>query len=222
MILRPELQPPQMDLVLFERLVALASDIDGGSEEECQSKVHEFNLLSETNHEYVDFQGIYGGAGHEDYVCRLLRLKSISPQFNVTECELIEITRLAVLGDEAYLDILEKNVTYPSVSDLIYYPENVSGLNSDDPTIEEIVTFLLEYKVTELASMEKVKLLTKHIDHHLCDEEFRVLSENLAGFELNYLSGWIRRNNITVRKTIELIESGKITSDYAGTVWLKL
>ncbi|MBP3140253.1 hypothetical protein [Aliivibrio fischeri] len=221
MILRAGLKAPQIDLELLGNLVELVSDIDGGNENECLDKVAKFNLLSETNHKFNDFQGIYGSNGHEEWVKGLLRLKSIKPQFNLTKNELLEITKLAVLGNEAYLDILAKNVSYPFVSELIYYPEEVFDFNNEEPTEEEIVDFLLQYRKTVLSRPEQVKLLTKHMKQELSNDEFRVLSENLVGFELNYLSNWLSENDYTPYEAIQLIYSGKLVADYAATISLK-
>ncbi|NAW84927.1 hypothetical protein [Photobacterium halotolerans] len=222
MILRPELQPPEVDVTLLECLTKLASDIDGGKEEECLDKVLEFNFLTETNHQFIDFQGIYGSDGHKEWVHRLLRLKSIVPQPNLTRDELIEITKLAILGDEVYLDILDKNVSYPFVSDLIYYPSNFPEFKNDEPTEEEIVDFLLKYRKTELSKSEKINLLAKHLEQGLSSDEFRLLSENLADFELNYLANWLNTRSFSPSEAIESIHNGEIVSDYAATISLKV
>ncbi|MCC4799636.1 hypothetical protein [Enterovibrio norvegicus] len=221
MKLRPELQPPEVDLTLLKRLTELADDIDGGMEEECIDKVIEFNALAETNHRFIDFQGIYGGEGHSEWVHRLLRLKSIVPQPNITRSELIEITKFVILGDEAFLDILEENVSYPFVSDLIYYPSDFREFENDEPTAEEIVDFLLEYKKTELSTFEQINLLEQHLTEGLSGEEFRLLSENLVGFELNSLANWLRSHRYKASEAITLIHKGEIVCDYAATISLK-
>lgn len=222
MTLRPELQPKDVDPVLLERLATLADEIDGGEKDACLDKVLEFNSLSETNHRFIDFQGLYGSSGHEDWARRLLILKSIVPQPDITRNELIEITRLALLGDESYLDILESNVDYPFVSDLIYYPSSFPEFGKDDLTEQEIVDFILNYKKTELSKSEQVRLLEKHVEQGLSHDEFRLLSENLIGFELNYLASWLRSQDFSPSEALELIHQGKIVSDYAATISLKL
>ncbi|EGQ9765654.1 hypothetical protein H7696_07400 [Vibrio alginolyticus] len=221
MTLRPELQPKEVDPTLLKRLTQLADAIDGGEEEECREMVSEFNSLSETNHRFLDFQGIYGGEGHEEWVYRLLVLKSIVPQQDITKSELTEIVRLVLLDEDGYLEILDNNVSYPFVSDLIYYPSNFPEFENEEPTEEEIVEFLLTYKKTKLSKSEQVRLLDKHLNQELSSFEFRQLSENLVGFELNSLRCWLNLHSFRASEAIELIHSGELVSDYAATISLK-
>ncbi|WP_045466380.1 hypothetical protein [Vibrio hyugaensis] len=222
MILRSALQPKEVDSILLKRLTELASEIDGGEEKESTSKIIEFNYLTETNHQFADFQGIYGGDGHREWVHRLLKLKSIVPQSNITKSELAEVVRLATLGDESYLGILEKNVTYPFASDLIFYPSDVFKNRNEEPTEQEIVDFLINYKTTELPKLEQLRLFEKHLVQGLSRDEFRLLSENLTGFDLNYLANWLSSCSFSPSEALELIHNGEMVSDYAATISLQL
>lgn len=217
MKLRKELQPPEIDSNLLEHLTELAEEIDGGYFEDCQSKVAEFNQLSGANLQFMDFQGIYGAMEHKDFVLGLLRRAAIIPQANITRDELIEITKRALLGDEAYLDILELNVSYPMVSDLIYW-EDFPITDDGKSREEKIADFLLNYKKTEISKPEQIKLYTKHIEQGLSKDEFRILSENLEGFELNALVSWSSKNRLNPSKAIELIHAGKIKTDNSGAI----
>jgi hypothetical protein len=67
MELRPELMPPALDEQLVARLAKLAAHLDGDPDEELRA---EFNRLAGTDIPMAEFQGIYGGEDHEDYVRR--------------------------------------------------------------------------------------------------------------------------------------------------------
>ncbi len=70
---------------------------------------------------------------------------------NISKAEYVEIVeRLKNADDNAkfYLDLLERNLPHPRISDLIYWPEN-EGL-TDDSTSEEIVDKAMNYKVIQI------------------------------------------------------------------------
>lgn len=224
MHLRAELLPPKFDPELMNRLAQLANDIDGASNEESKPWIDEFSRLLGLSYDWEEFQGIYGGQSHIDWVYSILCWKNIQPVSDITRDELIEITlRVMEAEDEAYMIILEKNVSCPFTSDLIYWPDEVPDFQfgNDDPTAEEFVDFILQYKQTLLADEDLVKLLDKGMTAELTHEEFYLLSENLEEFEINYLSGWLDKHDLGAEEAIRLIRSGQIIAVTPGNILLK-
>ena len=80
MNLRPELMPPVLDEALVARLAKLADQLDGNPDED---KRAEFNRLAGTDIPSQEFQGIYGGDDHTDYVRRVLYRQQIEPAFAI-------------------------------------------------------------------------------------------------------------------------------------------
>jgi hypothetical protein len=117
MDLRPELLPPpadQQDLARLSREIERISDLlaTGRPADEA---ITSFN--SSTGHQY-------GRADLEDFA-----LEAARPAYprvpDITRDELIEIVRRISAADpesDHYLRLLQANVTYPGVHDLIYYP----------------------------------------------------------------------------------------------------
>lgn len=215
MNLRAELLPPKFDPELMNRLAQLANDIDGASNEESEPWIDEFSKLIGLSYEWEEFQGIYGGQPHINWVYSTLCWKNIQPISDITRDELIEITRRVMESeDEAYMIILEKNVPCPFASDLIFWPDEVPDFNfsNDGPTAEEVVDFILHYVQTLLSDEDLVKLLDKGMTSELTHEEFYLLSENLGGFEINYLTGWLNKHNLEAEAAIRLIRSGQLVA----------
>ena len=136
MELRPELMPPELDEALVARLAKLAARLDGARPGQWEEDLAEFNRLASTNIPFEEFQGIYGGEEHEDYVRRVLCYRLIKPVPDVTRAELAEIVRLAMpttnefFGQhEAYMAIFDANVPLEGASNLIFYPP---GLRPSD------------------------------------------------------------------------------------------
>lgn len=73
MELRPELLPPVLDEALVDRLAELAARLDGAQPGQWEDDLAEFNQLAGTTIPFEEFQGIYGGEDHDDYVRRVLR-----------------------------------------------------------------------------------------------------------------------------------------------------
>lgn len=156
MELRPELMPPALDERLVTRLADLAADLDGNPDEE---KRAEFNRLAGTDIPMAEFQGIYGGEDHENYVRRVLYYRQIKPVPAVTKAELAEVVRRAMPQNgffdqhEAYMAIFDANVPLAAASGLIFYPPNDDALTNTwgdgrpiseyDPTPEQIVEWAL-------------------------------------------------------------------------------
>ena len=87
MELRPELMPPVLDEALVTRLAKLAARIDGAHPGQWEDDLHEFNRLARTNLAFEEFQGIYGGEEHENYVRRLLYRKLVKPAPGATRAD---------------------------------------------------------------------------------------------------------------------------------------
>jgi hypothetical protein len=156
MELRPELMPPVLDEQLVARLTNLAANLDGNPDEDMRA---EFNRLAGTDIPMTEFQGIYGGVDHEDYVRRVLYYQQIKPVADVTRAELAEVVRRAMPTNEffdqheAYMAVFDVNVPLEGASNLIFYPPDyddgtntwASGrpIGEYDPTPEQIVEWAL-------------------------------------------------------------------------------
>ena len=156
MELRPELMPPTLDEALVARLAKLAAQLDGDPDED---KRAEFNRLAGTDVPMQEFQGIYGGEKHEDYVRRVLYRRLIKPALGVTREELAEVVRRAMPQNEfidqheAFMAIFEANVPLEGASNLIFYPPEYDPVTNTwgggrpmgeyDPTPEQIVEWAL-------------------------------------------------------------------------------
>lgn len=151
--------PPQLDESLVSQLAILAARLDGASPGEYDDDLAEFNRLAGTDLPIGQFQSIYGGEEHTDWVRRLLNRPLIKPAINVTREELAEVVRRAMpqYGDlqdyQAYMAIFDTNVPLAQASNLIFYPldynprTNTWGggrqMGEYDPTPEEIVEWAL-------------------------------------------------------------------------------
>lgn len=159
MELRPELLPPQLDDEQVERLAELAAELDGfgGSSDECQALVEQFNREAGTHCEFHEFQGIYGSTDHETWVRTILSSPSARPIPDVTREELVEVTRRIADGQgkehqvNFWLDLLQANVPDPAVSDLIFWPNRYFEVeDAPDLTPDQIVDIALGYKPIQL------------------------------------------------------------------------
>ena len=156
MELRPELMPPALDEALVARLARLAAQLDGDPDEDTRA---EFNRLAGTDIPIQEFQGIYGGEDHEDYVRRVLYYRLIKPAPGVTRVELGEVVRRAMPQNEffdqheAYMAVFDANVPLEAASNLIFYPPDYDPATNTwgggrpmgeyDPTPEQIVEWAL-------------------------------------------------------------------------------
>jgi len=158
MNLRPELMPPVLDEQLVARLAELASQLDGDPDEEMRA---EFNRLAGTAVPMAEFQGIWRGENHKDWVRRVLYYRLIKPVADITRAELAEVVRRAMPTNEffeqhvAYMAVFDANVAMCRASNLIFYPPDYDASTNTwgggrpvgeyDPTPEQIVewTFAL-------------------------------------------------------------------------------
>ena len=159
MELRSELMPPVLDETLVARLAKLAAHLDGARPGECDDELDEFNHLSGIDIPLVDFQGIYGAEGHENWVRRMLLFRLIKPASGVTREELAEVVRRAMPQNEffdqheGYMAVFNANVPLESASGLIFYPSDYDPATNTwdggrpmgeyDPSPEQIVEWAL-------------------------------------------------------------------------------
>jgi hypothetical protein len=150
MILRPELNPPSLDPARVARLAELADWIDGARPGEWEAELAEFQALSGVAVPFEDFQGIYGGMDHAEWVRRLL-YRQVTPRLDdLTLEEMIEIvSRLMPQNghpdSEFYLQLFLANSKHPGGTDLIFWPNLVPELAQDrEPTAEEIADLALK------------------------------------------------------------------------------
>jgi hypothetical protein len=147
MQLRPELMPPSLDELLVARLAELASALDGAAPGMWEDDLAEFNRLADTSISFEEFQGIYGGEDHEDYVRRVLFHQRLAPDPVLSAAEMAEIvSRVQACGDDHdfYLELFLVNCKHPSGTDLIYWPDQVAEFPEDrEPTAQEIAKLAL-------------------------------------------------------------------------------
>jgi hypothetical protein len=159
MELRPELMPPVVDEALVDRLAKLAAGLDGARPGLWEDDLAEFNRLAGTSIAIEEFQGIYGGKDHEDYVRRVLCYQRIKPALGVTRAELAEVVRRAMPQNEffdqheAYMAVFDANVPLQGASNLIFYPPDYDAATNTwgsgrpmgeyEPTPEQIVEWAL-------------------------------------------------------------------------------
>jgi hypothetical protein len=159
MELRPELMPPRLDPSRVARLAKLAASLDGAQLGQWEEDLAEFNDLAGTAFSIHDFQGIYCGQEHEDWVRAILTRQSIKKAEAVTKTELAEVIRRAIpsnghFGDhEAYMAIFDANVGRDGASALIFYPPDYDSrtntwgggrpISEYHPTPEQIVEWAM-------------------------------------------------------------------------------
>ena len=147
MQLRPELMPPDLDPALVTRLTELAAGLDGAAPGLWEEDLAEFNRLAGTAIPIEEFQGIYGGEDHEDYVCRILYQQRLRPDPALTLAEMTEIvSRVMTLAEhhDFYLELFLANCKHPSGTDLIFWPNLVPELpQGRDPTADEVADLAL-------------------------------------------------------------------------------
>lgn len=149
MNLRPELCSPLLDEALVARLCWLAENLDG-RRNDAQSALwlNEFNGKANTQLDWFDFQEIYGGMNHSEWVKMVLSAPHQKLVPDVSRDELIEIVRRISVGEGAesdthfYVGLLQANLPGVQISDLIFYPElffNDKSYAHREMTPEEIV-----------------------------------------------------------------------------------
>ncbi len=152
MQLRPQLEPTSLDAAKIERLTWLADNLDGEQRPaQIEAWLGEFNALAATALTWPDFQEIYGYQNHDEWVKSLLLRQRVRALPDISRAELCEIVRriMANPGGESetdfYLALLQANVPYRGVSDLIFWPNLYIGDNdvSRAPTPDQIVEIAL-------------------------------------------------------------------------------
>lgn len=134
--------PPSLDESLVQRLTSLASKIDGCHESVANELVQEFNSLACTEVTYDEFQGIYGGEEHEDFVRRVLIRQLATAVPTLDRDQLTEMfTRVNEdTSDEVYLEFvfstIEKTFGDSQVSDLVFWPEQYFADGDDSRELE--------------------------------------------------------------------------------------
>jgi hypothetical protein len=142
MELRRELLPPALDEALVARLARLADRLDGARPGQRDDDLAEFNRLAGTDLPLEEFQGIYKREDPEDFVRRILYLRSMPTDPGVTQAEMVEIVSRVIAGGQEfdfYLELFLTSCKHSAGSDLIYWPNLVPELpQGREPTAEEI------------------------------------------------------------------------------------
>jgi hypothetical protein len=141
----------------------------------------------------------------------------------LAKAELIALVRklMSAEGSEGefvrWLDILKANFEHPAPADLIYWPNQVPGFNSSDPSPEEIVEFGLAYKRRILPREDLARLVHAfmHPKQPSDDDQaaYYLISENLRGFEINHLCMWARLRGISAQELVEKVQNDQVLSD---------
>ncbi len=124
---------PRRDDDLLQRLAEIADRLDGGDEATDTYLLEEFNRLAGTNIPFSEFQGVYGGEDHIDYVRRVLTERATEASPNLNREGLIEMFKkvLADPCDDAYLQFvfttIEKTFGDTQISDLVFWPSEYFG-----------------------------------------------------------------------------------------------
>lgn len=125
--------PPALDEQKVQRLTELASSIDCGDPEQMASQVDAFNLEASTSLEFYEFQGIYGGQGHETWVRTLLGNRYVCSVPDVTRPELVELARRVMECDgeehaiNFWMEMLSINTSNERMCELIFWPNVYFG-----------------------------------------------------------------------------------------------
>jgi hypothetical protein len=142
MDLRPDLMPPALDVAFVARLAKLADRLAGAVPGQQDGDLAEFNRHARTGLSLADFQGIYKGEDHEDFVRRVLFRRSLAPDPSLSLAEMTEIVSRVIAcedDEDFFLELFLVNCKHPSGTDLIYWPDQVSELpQGREPTAKEI------------------------------------------------------------------------------------
>src|SRR5262249_33621532 len=133
MELRAELMPSTLDEARVSRLGQLAGWIDGARPGQWEDWLAEFNREAGTSLDWIDFQGVYGGMEHEEFVRNILVEQTIKPIPDITRNEYLEVIRRLLHGHGAeheeyfWMKLLEVNLQDPMISALFYWPGEYFG-----------------------------------------------------------------------------------------------
>lgn len=144
---------PNLDDDLVQRLAEIAERLDGGDEVADAALLNEFNRLAGTSIPFSEFQGIYGGEDHVDYVRRVLtdRATEAAPNLNRELLTQMFAKVLADPCDDAYLQYvfttIRKTLGDGQISDLVFWPGEYlgDGNNKRELTPELMADAVLEH-----------------------------------------------------------------------------
>jgi hypothetical protein len=141
MRLRNALNPPHLDPDFVTALADIASQLDGCDPviQDCASLVERFNASAGTSLELGDFH--FSGAVDAETFVRTHLTPSPRKVADITYEELLElVTRVFTADGEDYeldywLAVIEANVPDPNVVNLIYWPEQYFGPDTEVPDL---------------------------------------------------------------------------------------
>ncbi len=145
--LRPELHPPQVDEKLQKQVGNLIEDVADTNKtmSEREKALADLNQLlkPEKPYDFSRFQEYWAAESLEDVVLKITRR---IPDVDISHEELKTIMDKISKAEnnDFYLDLLKKNFSYPNLSDLIYWP-NQLGYDMDLP-VEKMVDIIWEYE----------------------------------------------------------------------------
>lgn len=146
-VLLPSTSPERISLIV-EKIKEIAETIDSGKQ--ADHLINKFNQLTGREYDVYSFQNYWRSESIEDFA-RDAAQPVPRRIADITKAELVEIvTRIVNADDHSkfYLELLERNLPHPRISNLIYWPEK-EGLTQDS-TPEEIVNKAMSYKPIQL------------------------------------------------------------------------
>ncbi|MBT31012.1 MAG: hypothetical protein CMO01_15240 [Thalassobius sp.] len=151
MHLREKLLPTATEdriLRILGLIKEIENNIDSGKSTE--NLIVRFNKITQRNYDREYFQTYWSSQSIEDFAREASQPLPEKIE-DITKEELIEIVNRIRNGDENttfYLELLDRNLPHPRISDLIFYPES-EGL-TDESTSEEIVEKAKAFRAIQL------------------------------------------------------------------------
>ena len=145
-----EIARPEIDEQLVQTLEALAHRLDGCHPSEGEPLLEEFNHLAGTEEKLENFHRIYGVCEYDEHVRSLLAATAARPDPTLTRGQLISaFSRIADNPtDDVYvfyaLAVIEKTFNDPTVSDVVFWPDQYADDLPPEPTVEEMADAVLK------------------------------------------------------------------------------
>ena len=146
-ILLPSASPERVESILIG-IKEIEENIEAGKNVE--QLINQFNQLTGREYDEYYFRDYWRFENSEDFARAAAQPlpRKISDIAREELIEIIERIRNADRNSEFYLELLERNLPHPRISDLIYWPRK-EGL-ADNPTSEEILNKAMNYRPIQL------------------------------------------------------------------------
>ncbi len=133
-----------VDPAMLRELGEIASELDGAREDErSQSLLERFRTLSGLSIPLREFQGIYGGMEHQEWVQERIATSRLSSSLTLSDEDALELIRrqLNAEGSEAEMGLALAalaRAVHPKISDLIFWPDVWFGAAYDESIHREM------------------------------------------------------------------------------------